>query len=47
MDGQLEGGAILSLDEDNNIKIIDGKKVTSLKQASVINTINSLPEIPE
>lgn len=47
MDGQLEGGAILSLDEENNIKIIDGKKVTSLKQASVINTINSLPEIPE
>jgi recombination protein RecT len=47
MDGQLEGGAILSLDEDNNIKIIDGKKVGALKQASVINTLNSLPEIPE
>jgi hypothetical protein len=47
MDGQLEGGAILSLDEDNNIKIIDWKNVTSLKQASVINTLNSLPEIPE
>lgn len=47
MDGQLEGGAILSLDEDNNIKIIDGKKVGALKQASVINTLNSLPDIPE
>ena len=47
MDGQLEGGAILSLDEDNNIKIIDGKKAGALKQGSVISTFNSLPDIPE
>lgn len=47
MDNQLEGGAYLSLDEDNNIKIIDGKKIASTKQASAINTFNSLPEIPE
>jgi hypothetical protein len=43
----LEGGAYLSLDEDNNIKIIDGKRVASAKQPSAINTFNSLPEIPE
>ena len=47
MDNQLEGGAYLSLDEDNNIKIIDGKRVASAKQPSAINTFNSLPEIPE
>lgn len=47
MDNKLEGGAYLSLDEDNNIKIIDGKRVASAKQASAINTFNSLPEIPE
>lgn len=47
MDNQLEGGAYLSLDEDNNIKIIDGKKIASAKQPSAINTFNSLPEIPE
>jgi len=47
MDNQLEGGAFLSLDEDNNIKIVDSKKISSNKQSNVINTINSLPEIPE
>lgn len=47
MDNQLEGGAYLSLDEENNIKIIDGKRVASAKQPSAINTFNSLPEIPE
>jgi phage RecT family recombinase len=47
MDGQLEGGAYLSLDDENNIKIVDGKKIASTKQASVINTFNSLPDIPE
>jgi phage RecT family recombinase len=47
MDGQLEGGAYLSLDDENNIKIVDGKKIAPTKQASVINTFNSLPDIPE
>lgn len=47
MDNQLTGGAILTLDEDNNIKIIDGKKIAPAKQASAINTFNALPDIPE
>lgn len=47
IDNQVEGGAYLSLDEDNNIKIVDGKRIASTKQASAINTFNSLPEIPE
>jgi recombination protein RecT len=47
MDNQLEGGAMLTLDENNEIKIIDGKKIVSHKQASVVNTLNSLPEIPQ
>lgn len=47
MDNQLEVGAFLSLDEDSSIKIIDGKKIAPTKQASAINTFNSLPDIPE
>jgi phage RecT family recombinase len=47
MDGQLESGAYLSIDEENNIKIIDGKKIAPTRQASAINTFNSLPDIPE
>jgi recombination protein RecT len=47
MDNQLEGGAMLTLDENNEIKIVDGKKIVSHKQASVVNTLNSLPEIPQ
>lgn len=47
MDNQLTGGAVLTLDDDNNIKIIDGKKIASTKQASAINTFNSLPDITE
>jgi recombination protein RecT len=47
MDNQLTGGAILTLDEDNNIKIVDGKKIAPVKQASAISTFNSLPDLPE
>jgi recombination protein RecT len=47
LDNNIEGGAFLSLDEDNQIRIVDGKKIAPNKQASVINTINSLPDIPE
>jgi len=47
MDNQLEGGAFLSLDEDNNIKIIDAKKTSSIKSSNAINNINSLPDISE
>lgn len=46
LDNQLEGGAILSLDENNEVKIIDGKKFVQVKHASVTQTINSLPDIP-
>lgn len=47
MDNRFEGGAILQLDDDNTIKIVDGKKIAPVKQASAINTFNSLPDIPE
>lgn len=47
IDNQVEGGAYLSLDDDNNIKIVDGKRIASVKQASAINTFNSLPDLPE
>lgn len=47
MDNRLEGGAILSLDDDNTIRIIDGKTIAPTKQASALKTFNSLPDIPE
>ena len=47
LDNRFEGGAILQLDDDNTIKIIDGKKIAPVKQASAINTFNALPDIPE
>jgi recombination protein RecT len=47
MDNQLEGGAFLSLDEDNQIKVINSNKISSNKKSNVINTINALPDIPE
>jgi len=45
LDSHLEGGAMLSLDDNNQVKIIDGKKVSVLKQANVMNTFANLPDI--
>ena len=45
MDNQLTGGAILTLDEDNNIKILDGKKIQPTRGG--ISTFNSIPDILE
>ncbi len=47
MENQLEGGAMLVLDENNEVKIVDGKRIVTSKYASVKNTLNQLPEIPE
>ena len=47
MDNQLEGGAFLSLDENNEVKIINNKKQSSGKQGNSISTLTSLPDIPE
>lgn len=47
LDSRIEGGAVLSLDEDNQVKIIDGKKVSVVKQANVMNTFANLPELGE
>jgi recombinational DNA repair protein RecT len=47
MENQLEGGAMLILDENNEVKIVDGKKIVTSKFASVKNTLNQLPDIPE
>lgn len=47
MDNVLEGGAFLSLDDDNQVKIVSGQKIAPTKHASAINTFNSLPELPE
>jgi recombination protein RecT len=47
LDGKLEGGALLDLDEDHQVKIIDGKKVSVVKQANVMNTFAALPDLDE
>jgi len=47
MDSALEGGAVLALDDDNQLKYISGAKIAPAKQASAINTFNSLPDLPE
>lgn len=47
LEQRIEGGAYLSLDENNQIKIVDGKAISPLKQASAIKTFNSLPDLPE
>jgi recombination protein RecT len=47
LETRIEGGAYLSLDEDNQIKIVEAKQIASVKQPSAIKTFNSLPDIPE
>lgn len=47
MENQLEGGAMLVLDENNEVKIVDGKKIVTTKYSSVKNTLNQLPDMPE
>jgi recombination protein RecT len=47
LDSHLEGGAILSLDDDNKVKIIDGKRVSIVKQPNVMNTFANLPDLEE
>lgn len=47
MDGKLESGSYLSLDEENNIKLVDGVRISTDKKASPIKTFNSLPDIEE
>lgn len=47
LEQRIEGGAYLSLDENNQIKIVEGKAISPVKQASAIKTFNSLPDLPE
>jgi hypothetical protein len=48
LDSHLEGGATIAWDdEQKQVIVIDGKKITPTKQASVSNTLGSLPDIPE
>ena len=47
LDSKIEGGALLSLDDDNKVKIIDGKRVSVLKQPNVMNTFANLPDLEE
>jgi len=47
LEQRIEGGAYLSLDENNQVKIVEGKAISPVKQASAIKTFNSLPDLPE
>jgi phage RecT family recombinase len=46
LDQTIEGGATLMLDEEGNVKIVDGQKNIPNKQQS-LNAINYLPDLPE
>jgi recombinational DNA repair protein RecT len=46
MNNQLEGGAMLTLDEDNKVVIVDGKRIAATRQSTMAG-INELPDIPE
>ena len=41
----IDGGALLTLDEDGNVKVLEGQKNISVKQQS-LNAINYLPDLP-
>lgn len=47
LDNRIEGGGIIMLDENNDVKIVDGKKIVTTKYSSVKNTLNQLPDVPE
>jgi len=47
LDSHIEGGATLSLDENNQVRIVDGKKISVSRQPNVMNTFNNLPELED
>lgn len=44
LDGKIDGGAILTLDNNNQIKLIEGAAVRPTRFRSVYGTINKLPD---
>lgn len=44
LDSRIEGGAILTLDNDNTIKIVDGAAIKPARFKSVYKTLNNLPD---
>lgn len=48
MDGMMEGGAILTLDENNQVKIIEGTPIQKpTRFRSIYSTISNAPQLPE
>jgi recombination protein RecT len=45
VDNMIEGGAILTLDENNNVKMIEGGASKPTRYRNIYATINNLPEI--
>lgn len=46
LENRIEGGGVLMLDEDNQVTVVDGKKIVATRYSSVKNTLNQLPDIP-
>lgn len=45
LDGAMEGGAIITLDENNQVKVVEGTPIKTSRLKSIYNTLNS-PELP-
>jgi hypothetical protein len=48
MDNMVEGGAILTLDENNQVKIVEGTPIKPTRYRNIYGTLNAPePEIPQ
>jgi len=47
LDTEVEGGAILSIDDMGSVTVKQGNKFASFKPGNVISTINGLPDLPD
>jgi hypothetical protein len=41
MDGMMEGGAMLTLDENNQVKIVEGTPIKPTRYRNIYGTLNS------
>lgn len=48
MDNMMEGGAVITLDENNQVKIVEGTPIKPTRYRNIYGTLNSpTPELPE
>jgi hypothetical protein len=48
MDNMMEGGAVITLDENNQVKIVEGTPIKPTRYRNIYGTLNApTPELPE